>query len=68
MSITIVEKEIEGMLWNIEWDGSRKVGTYSRSAFLFEITSTFSLTPEQAYDMAMLQLEWLIDRYEDGRL
>tara|TARA_R100001143_G_C3266584_1_gene90220 strand:- start:113 stop:352 length:240 start_codon:yes stop_codon:yes gene_type:complete len=65
MTIAIVEKEIDGTDWTIEWDRACTVKTYSDLTLLYEIISIRSLTPEQAYDIAMLQLEWLLDMNEE---
>ena len=57
--ISMVEKEINDVYWTISWDGGKKIRTESEDVLLFEFASTFAVTPEQAFDMAMLQLEWL---------
>ena len=57
--INMVEKQINDVDWTISWEGGKKIRTESDDVLLFEFASTFAVTPEQAFDMAMLQLDWL---------
>ena len=61
-SINLVEVELAGDKWKITWDDARrqKVRTEGEKAGVTHtIYSLQNLTPAQAYDIAMLQLEWL---------
>ena len=60
--IALVEVELGGDKWKITWDTKthKKIKTTGEKAGLVRtIYSLKNLTPEQAYDIAMLQLEWL---------
>ena len=61
-SIDYIEIELGGDKWKITWDTKthKKIKTSGEKAGLVRtIYSLKNLTPEQAYDVAMLQLEWL---------
>ena len=60
--IDFVEIELGGDKWKITWDTRtrKKIKTTGEKAGLVQtIYSLKNLTPAQAYDIAMLQLEWL---------
>ena len=60
--IDFVEIELGGDKWKISWDTRtrKKIKTRGEeSGLMYTIYSLTDLTPEQAYDIAMLQLEWL---------
>ena len=61
-TIDFVEVELGGDSWKITWDVSnrKKIKTTGEKHGLkYTIYSLTDLTPEQAYDIAMVQLEWL---------
>jgi len=61
-TIDFVEVELGGDNWTITWDVSRRKKiktTGEKSGLKYTIYSLTDLTPEQAYDIAMVQLEWL---------
>ena len=61
-SIDFIEIELGGDKWKITWDTKthKKIKTTGEKAGLVRtIYSLKNLTPEQAYDIAMLQLECL---------
>ena len=61
-SIDFIEIELGGDKWKITWDTKthKKIKTTGEKAGLVRtIYSLKNLTPEQAYEIAMLQLEWL---------
>jgi len=60
--IDFVEIEHGGDKWKISWDTRtrKKIKTRGEEAgLMYTIYSLKDLTPAQAYDIAMLQLEWL---------
>jgi hypothetical protein len=60
--IDFVEIELGGDKWKISWDTRtrKKIKTRGEEAgLMYTIYSLKDLTPAQAYDIAMLQLEWL---------
>ena len=61
-TIDFVEGELGGDSWKITWDVSnrKKIKTTGEKHGLkYTIYSLTDLTPAQAYDIAMVQLEWL---------
>jgi len=61
-TIDFVEVELGGDSWKITWDVSRRKKiktTGKKSGLKYTIYSLTDLTPAQAYDIAMVQLEWL---------
>jgi hypothetical protein len=61
-TIDFVEVELGGDSWKITWDVSnrKKIKTTGeRHGLKYTIYSLTDLTPAQAYDIAMVQLEWL---------
>jgi len=61
-TIDFVEVELGGDNWKITWDVSRRKKiktTGEKSGLKYTIYSLTDLTPAQAYDIAMAQLEWL---------
>ena len=61
-TIDFVEVELGGDSWKITWDVSnrKKIKTTGEKHGLkYTIYSLTDLTPAQAYDIAMVQLEWL---------
>jgi len=61
-TIDLVEVELGGDKWKISWDYNRrkKVKTTGEKAgLMYTIYSLTELTPAQAHDIAMMQLEWL---------
>ena len=61
-TIDFVEVELGGDNWTITWDVSnrKKIKTTGeRHGLKYTIYSLTDLTPAQAYDIAMVQLEWL---------
>ena len=61
-TIDFVEVELGGDNWKITWDVSnrKKIKTTGeRHGLKYTIYSLTDLTPAQAYDIAMVQLEWL---------
>ena len=67
-SIDLVEVELAGDKWKITWDDARrlKVRTEGEKYGLKYTTYYISpLTPSKAYDIAMIQLQWLKEDYAD---
>jgi len=61
-TVDFVEVELGGDNWKITWDVSRRKKiktTGEKYGLKYTIYSLTDLTPAQAYDIAMLQLEWL---------
>tara|TARA_R100000322_G_scaffold4963_1_gene3804 strand:- start:1001 stop:1216 length:216 start_codon:yes stop_codon:yes gene_type:complete len=61
-TIDFVEIELGGEKWKITWDTKtrKKIKTRGEKAgLMYTIYSLTELTPAQAYDIAMTQLEWL---------
>ena len=61
-TVDFIEVELGGDKWKISWDYNRrkKVKTTGEKAgLMYTIYSLTELTPAQAYDIAMTQLEWL---------
>ena len=61
-TLDFVEVELGGDKWKISWDYSRRkkvTPTGEKAGLMYTIYSLKNLTPAQAYDIAMLQLEWL---------
>jgi len=61
-TVDFVEVELGDDSWKITWDVSRRKKiktTGEKSGLKYTIYSLTDLTPAQAYDIAMLQLEWL---------
>jgi len=61
-TIDLVEVELGDDSWKITWDVSRRKKiktTGEKSGLKYTIYSLTDLTPAQAYDIAMVQLEWL---------
>jgi len=60
--IDLVEVELGGDKWKISWDYSRRkkvTTTGEKAGLMYTIYSLTELTTAQAYDIAMMQLEWL---------
>ena len=61
-TIDFVEVELGGDSWKITWDDARRVKvktTGEKHGLKYCQYSIPKLTPSQAYDIAMVQLEWL---------
>ena len=61
-TVDFVELELGDDSWKITWDVSRRKKiktTGEKSGLKSTIYSLTDLTPAQAYDIAMVQLEWL---------
>jgi len=62
MSVDFIELELGDDSWKITWDVSRRKKiktTGEKSGLKYTIYSLTDLTPAQAYDIAMVQLERL---------
>ena len=67
--IDFVELELGGDSWKITWDDSHRIKvktTGKESGLKYTTYSLTKLTPSQAYDMAMVQLEWLKKEMKNG--
>jgi len=67
--IDFVEIELGGDKWKITWDDVRrvKVKTIGEKNGLKYISYYVpQLTPSKAYDIAMVQLQWLKEEYADA--
>ena len=61
-TVDFVEIELGGDSWKITWDDSHRIKvktTGKESGLKYTTYSLTKLTPSQAYDIAMIQLEWL---------
>ncbi len=61
-TVDFVEIELGGDNWKITWDVNRRKKiktTGEKHGLKYTIYSLTNLTPAQAYDIAMVQLEWL---------
>tara|TARA_R100000963_G_C4554866_1_gene46220 strand:+ start:113 stop:328 length:216 start_codon:yes stop_codon:yes gene_type:complete len=61
-TVDFVELELGDDSWKITWDVSRRKKiktTGEKYGLKYTIYSLTDLTPAQAYDIAMVQLEWL---------
>ena len=61
-TVDFVEVELGDDSWKITWDVSRRKKiktTGEKYGLKYTIYSLTDLTPAQAYDIAMVQLEWL---------
>ena len=69
--IDFVELELGGDSWKITWDDSHRIKvktTGKESGLKYTTYSLTKLTPSQAYDMAMVQLEWLKKDIKHGNV
>ena len=67
--IDFAELELGGDSWKITWDDSHRIKvktTGKESGLKYTTYSLTTLTPSQAYDMAMVQLEWLKKEMKNG--
>ena len=68
-TIDFVEVELGGDSWKITWDDARRIKvktTGKESGLQYTIYSLTKLTPSQAYDIAMIQLQWLKKELTNG--
>jgi len=69
MSVDFIELELGGDSWKITWDDARRIKvktTGKESGLKYTMYSLTKLTPSQAYDIAMVQLEWLKKEMKSG--
>ena len=70
-TIDFVELNLGGDSWKITWDDSHRIKvktTGKESGLKYTMYSLTKLTPSQAYDMAMVQLEWLKKDIKHGNV
>ena len=70
-TIDFVELDLGGDSWKITWDDSHRIKvktTGKESGLKYTTYSLTKLTPSQAYDMAMVQLEWLKKDIKHGNV
>ena len=67
--LNFVEVDLGGDSWKITWDHSHRIKvktTGKESGLKYTTYSLTKLTPSQAYDIAMIQLEWLKKEMKNG--
>jgi len=69
--LDFVELDLGGDSWKITWDDSHRIKvktTGKESGLKYTTYSLTKLTPSQAYDIAMVQLEWLKKEIKNGNV